>query len=130
MKKGSKPKVKKVKPKKLSAEFVQERKDLIARLVKSDNINWNAELAVSKRLVALFPNILFWNQFQMPNQIEIGSLRVLYSLGWRKFLQKQYNLFQFGKINDIPVIELEKEKIGEDKIITTSGVKTLKDFLR
>ena len=119
---------KKVKPKK--AEYVQERKDLIARLVKSENINWVNELSVSKRLIALFPDIEFWNQFSIPNNIEIGSLRVLYTLGWRKFLQESYNIFSFNKNKEIPQVEIQEVKFGEDKEAIPSGRKTLKDFLR
>lgn len=115
---------KKDKPK---SEFVKERKELVIRLLSHIlKINWILELGMTKRLLSKYPSIEFWNNFNVPFQID--SLKILMSEWGQKYITEKYNLFLHTQKQD-KNIEISDSKLGEN-IVIESKPKTIKDFLK
>src|ERR1035441_4696001 len=107
---------KKVKTQKAPALFLQERRDLIHKLVSKDYpINWVLELSITKRLFKLYPNPNFWNQFALPPGFQdVKSLTLLCGAWGRDYIRKSFNLWQYTNAAPKTQLKLLDEKLGED----------------
>lgn len=117
---------------KIPAEFVKERKELIARLLgHQPKINWPLELGITKRLFALYPEPEFWAQLEIPNFIaELDSLKLFAGCWGLEFLKESHNLWVYKKDRAVSTetFEISNEKVGED--ISTSNKQNIRNFLK
>lgn len=102
-------------------------KELISLfLTTGDKFSWPKEIAISKKLLKLWPELDFWRNYD-PNT-RFHSLSVFLTKSGKKEIQKNYELYLLTKppapiiLEENPIVILEESKINKRS-------KTLQEFV-
>lgn len=108
--------------------FGRERRDLIERLVKAENLSaskiWAREMVIAKKLFNKYPDVRFWSYFALT--YKLNSLAWLIGEGNNE-VNRQWNYFLLDKAPNNETIEGEVI-IGQMEFELKSP-KTLKEFM-
>ena len=91
--------------------------------------DWKKEIAVRKRLFKTYPDFNFWKSLQL--DFNLNSLCWFETTRGKKFLEEKNYLFKSTHVNFVkPIVEYEKEKLGEDKKTSPKEIKNLLDLFK
>jgi hypothetical protein len=104
-----------------------EKHKIVGSILKEGiPIDWRIEMSVFNRLVAKYPNHVFWRKFALP--FKLNSLRWLQGDG-KDELNKLYLLFELDLGRKATIVE-GSTKVGEDYVPVQKKPLSLKDFLK
>lgn len=95
-------------------------------LTTGDNFSWPKEIAISKKLLKLWPDILFWKQYD-PNS-RFHSLSVFLTKAGKKEIQKNYDMWNLTKEKEIIHLE-ENPVIDLPALEMNKKTRTLQEFV-
>lgn len=96
---------------------------LIERLVKPENLNWPREMKIWGKLKETYPDEKLWINVDR----KVNSLAHFLTNEGQEYLDKIKKSIEFEPLKEKEMIELSKEKLGED--IKIKKPLSIKEFL-